>query len=115
MKYRVTAALFLLTTLIWAVPNDNDFNINVHVSATQMVRYDNSAYYQKLTVIIEGKKCKLQSIDKPNALLTLGDYKAKLVKDQHWAGEYDSWRIYELLLPDKKTRKFLLVGQFEQP
>jgi DNA topoisomerase VI subunit A len=44
--------------------------------------------------------------------LTLGDYKARLVKDEHW-GTYDSLQVYELLFPDRKTRKFMLVGQME--
>lgn len=116
MERRVTAALLLLVTFAWAAPNTHDFNIDVHVTATQMVHYGASrAYHQKLSVIIDGKKCELESLDMPNALLALGDYKGRLAKNQHWAGEYDSWRVYELLLPDKKTRHFVLVGQFEQP
>jgi hypothetical protein len=43
----------------------------------------------------------------------LGDYKARPVKDQHWAGSYDSYRIYEFLFPDDKKRQFLVVGQSE--
>ena len=43
----------------------------------------------------------------------LGDYKAKLVKDQHWAGTYDSWRIYEFWFPDKGKRQFVVVAQSE--
>ena len=113
MRYYTAAILFLCTAFVWAAPNAVDFNINVHLSATRMVRERNSlAHYQKLSVIIEGKKCELESIDKPNALLMLDDYKARVAKTQHWGGhEYDSWRVYELLLPDNKTRQFLLVGQ----
>jgi hypothetical protein len=44
--------------------------------------------------------------------LALGDYKAKLVKDEHESA-YDSYQVYEFLLPDKKTRKFVVVGQSE--
>ena len=50
----------------------------------------------------------------PNALLSLGDYKAKQVKNDHWRGAaYDSYEVYEVLLPDKNTRRFIVVGQSE--
>ena len=45
-------------------------------------------------------------------LLVLGDYKAKLVKDEHRT-TYDSYQVYEFLFPDGKTRKFQVVGQIE--
>jgi len=38
-----------------------------------------------------------------------GDYKARLVKDEHKTA-YDSYQIYEFLFPDKKTRQYHLVG-----
>ena len=41
-----------------------------------------------------------------------GDYKAKLVKDEHLTA-YESTQIYEFLFPDKKTRKFIVVGETE--
>jgi hypothetical protein len=51
-----------------------------------MTRHGDSAFYQSLGVIIDGKRYELESLGAPNALLMLGDYKARLVKDQHWAG-----------------------------
>jgi len=45
-------------------------------------------------------------------LLALGDYKAKLVKDDHKT-PYESIRMYEFQFPDKKTRKFAVAGQTE--
>jgi hypothetical protein len=45
-------------------------------------------------------------------LLALGDYKAKLVKDEHKT-TYGSNQVYEFLFPDKKTRQFTVVGQTE--
>ncbi len=47
-----------------------------------------------------------------NVLLSLGDYKAKIVRDDHKV-TYDSYKIYEFLFPDQKTRKFIVVGQTE--
>lgn len=114
MKYHAIAVLLFVSALAPAA-SEVDFSITVHVSATRMVREGgHSAYQQRLNVVIEGKKCELESLDMPNALLELGDYKARLAKVEHWGGhEYDSWKVYELLLPDRKTRKFLLVGLSE--
>ena len=45
-------------------------------------------------------------------MLEIGDYKAKLIRDEHHT-KYDSLQVYEFLFPDKKTRKFEVVGQTE--
>jgi hypothetical protein len=66
---------------------------------------------QLLDVIIDGKKYEL-STPENSFLLGLGDYKARLVKDDHRAA-YESFQIYELVMPDKKTRKYTVVGQAE--
>jgi len=114
VKYRLTVLIFVCSVFAYAAPNTADYNVNIHVSATRMVRYgDEIARHQNLTVTIDGKKFELESSDLTNSLLMLGDYKAKIVKDRHGAGEYDSWRVYELLLPDHKTRQFIVVGQSE--
>ena len=111
MKHLTVIFLLLCSASCWAAPA-SDYNLNLHVSATRMVREPGSlVHYQSLMVTIEGKKYELESLDRPNALLMLGDYKARLVKDQHWAGPYDSYRVYELLLPDNKKRQFVVVGE----
>lgn len=38
-----------------------------------------------------------------------GDYKARVVQDVHKT-PYESSQAYEFLLPDKKTRKFVVVA-----
>jgi hypothetical protein len=45
------------------------------------------------------------------AVIALGDYKARLVTDEHNA--YEFTQVYEFLLPDGKTRKFGVVGTSE--
>jgi hypothetical protein len=112
---RLTLVCFLLCcVLCWSVPADSDHGINIHVSGTRMMRDTrSSSYYESLIVTIDGKKCELESLHSPNALLQLGDYKARLVMDKHWSGPYESYRVYELLLPDNKKRQFLLVAQGE--
>jgi hypothetical protein len=47
-----------------------------------------------------------------HALLALVDYKAKLVEDKH-TSTYESSQTYELLFPDKTTKKFIVTGQCE--
>jgi|SRR5215469_14799823 len=114
VKCYLIVFLFLCSVFTYAIPNTTDYNVTVHVSTTRMVRYGNTAgRFQNLTVIIDGKKYELESLGMPNSLLMLGDYKARIVKDRHGAGEYESWRVYEFLLPDHKTRQFVLVGQSE--
>jgi hypothetical protein len=111
----LTFLFFLLcSAFCWAASASSDYSVDVHVSATRLVRDTRSVgRYQALTVTIEGKKYELESLDYPNALLMLGDYKARLAKDQHWTGPYDSYRVYEFLFPDNKKRQFLVVGQSE--
>jgi len=48
--------------------------------------------YQVLNVVINGKKYELMSSSVKNVLLALGDYKAKLVQDEHKTA-YDSLRL----------------------
>jgi hypothetical protein len=112
MKHTLAVLLFC-SVLAWSLPNP-EYNLDVHVSASRMVLEGHSiGHHQNLSVLIDGKKYELESIDATNTLLMLGDYKARLVKDHHGSGDYDVWRIYELQLPDKKTRQFLVVGQSE--
>jgi hypothetical protein len=64
-----------------------------------------------LSVVINGKKYELQGVG-TEAVLAPGDYKAKLVKDEHKTA-YDSYQLYEFLFPDMKTRLYHLVGVTE--
>ena len=73
---------------------------------------------QKLTVVTDGKKYELAAPtctnleDKVELLSVLGDYKAKLVRNEHKT-TYESTQVYEFLFPNKKTRKLKLGGQIE--
>jgi hypothetical protein len=49
-----------------------------------------------LKVVINGKKYELKSGSVKNVVLALGDYKAKLVQDEHKTA-YDSLQVYEFL------------------
>jgi hypothetical protein len=102
------AALFVLlfATLAPAAPAPDEYSINVHVTSSYLLNG-----LQGMDVVINAKKYQLNGIFK-NGFLALGDYKAKLVKDEHktaysWAQEY------EFLFPDNKTAKFEVVGMSE--
>jgi hypothetical protein len=114
-KITIAFLPLLLSALALAAPAPNPaaYTVNVHVSASRMVVNGRSvAYAQELDVVIDGKKYELESSAFPNALLALGDYKARLVKNERW-GTYDSFQVYEFLLPGQQTRKFMVVGQTE--
>ncbi len=112
-KIFLATLLFSFIAFAWAGSNPNpaEYTVNIHVNASRMVP-EGGARFQKLSVLIDGKKYELESDGVPNMLLALGDYKAKLVKDEHKV-TYDSYQIYEFLFPDEKTRKFIVVGQME--
>jgi hypothetical protein len=109
LKPTTLAILVLLSAfaLAGANPNPADYTINVHVSKSRTV-----GAQQRLNVVISGKKFRLEGTGPAYMLLALGDYKAKLAKDEH-KGTGDSLQIYEFLLPGQKTRRFWVVGQTE--
>jgi hypothetical protein len=117
MKRIAIAVLLLFSALAWAASElkPADFTINVHVSSSALdIGYVGSTMIsvQKLHVLIEGKKYELRSIGPGNAVLALGDYKAKLVRDEHKT-TYDSIQVYEFLFTDNKTRTFEVIGVTE--
>jgi hypothetical protein len=110
-KLRLTILLLLATFALAADPNPADYAITVHVSASRIALAGNEIPFQELIVTIDGKKYELRCRN-VNALLPVGDYKATLVRDEHKT-VYDSSQSYEFLFPDKKTRKYDVVGQTE--
>ena len=107
-----TAALFVLllaATLAPAAPAPDEYSINVHVTSSYIL----GGTGQGLDVVIHAKKYQLGGDTfKGGAILALGDYKAKLVKDEHPTA-YETLQEYEFLFPDSKTKKFIVVGQSE--
>src|ERR1700722_18666708 len=103
-------SVLLFSAVAWAAdPNPAEYTINVHVSSSRMVMNASPAFSQALGVVSEGDDLLATN---PNPLLALGDYKEKLVKDGHRTA-YDSFQVYEFLFPDKKIRKFTVVGVTE--
>ena len=112
--------LFLLFYAAFSVAQQtDDYRVSVHVSASRWAMEPSlmsSHPVQRLDVVINGKKYELAApatlranFEAGVTLLMPGDYKARLVRDLHKT-TYESSQEYEFLLPDKKTRKFTVVG-----
>lgn len=122
MRKAVLVVLLLLGTLASAAPNPDEYSVNVHVTSSYWVMAPSTVGpqpVQRLAVIIDGKKYELEApatiranLNAGVTLLALGDYKARLVQDVHKT-TYESSQAYEFLFPDKKTRRFFVVGQTE--
>jgi hypothetical protein len=111
MKKISLVVLLLCSAFAWAggkqPPNPSDYTVNVHVSYSGLP-FETSSF-QKLNVIIDGKKYELRSNNSVTWMLAPGNYKAKLVQDNHKT-PYQMEQIYEFLFPDNKTAKFRVVG-----
>lgn len=116
MKKVALFALLLVPTFFWAAPIPDEYPINVHVTSSYLVteinQFRDPVPIQKLNVVIDGKKYELKGDTKKLGLLAPGDYKAKLVEDEHKT-TYASNQAYEFSFPDQKTRKFFVTGQIE--
>jgi hypothetical protein len=113
---KIALFVLLLSALCWAQSNTEAYPINVHVTSSQWVVVPTTLgpqAAQNLNVVIDGKKYELEAAVKGRvALLSLGDYKAKLIEDIR-KNPYESTQTYELQFSDKKTRKFEVIGQSE--
>ena len=122
---KIALCILLLTafSFSWAGPSTDEYSINVHVSSSRWgmepFTHEGSQPVQRLSVIIDGKKYELEApatlranLQASVTLLGLGDYKARLVQDVHKTA-YESSQAYEFQFSDKKTRKFMVVGQSE--
>jgi hypothetical protein len=109
MKKMALVVLLVCSALASAgtEPNPAAYTINVHVTSARV----NGRGLIRLKVILDGKKYELEGLDAESSLLMPGDYKARdlppKVNDVH---PYDVYGTYEFLFPDKKTRRYGLVG-----
>jgi hypothetical protein len=111
---KIIALLLLFAATAWAAdPKPAEYTITVHVSSSRLIVEPQAiGRAQLLNVTIDGKKYELESGFGFSSLLALGDYKAKVVKEEH-PSAYDTLQVYEFLFPDSKTRKFQIVGASE--
>ena len=104
MKKIAISILLLCSTLAIAATNPADYTVNVHVVSSKM-RFIPTAI-QRITVVINGKNYELQAVSQ--GVLALGDYKAKLNETRK--NSYDIYQTYQFLMPDGKTRDFVLTA-----
>ena len=117
---KITFFVLLLSTFCLAAPNAADYPVILHVTSSSwgILPGTNGSPILKLNAVVDGKKLELAvgtssiALHEGVTLLELGDYKAKLVMDEHKTS-YHSSRAYELLFPDNKTEKFYVIGQSE--
>jgi hypothetical protein len=109
---KIILALTLLFCLpLFAASPSADYNINIHVSESRIGT--GRANVQELSVLVDGAKYEMESLTNlPKGIVALGDYKAKLVKDQQ-KPTHEFNRTYELMFPDGSTREFMVTGQIE--
>lgn len=119
MKF-LFAILLFTPALAWAgSPNTAEYTIDVHMQSSRLIlRCEPMGFspycqhMQYIVAIIDGKKVELDSTLRTSALLKIGYYKARIVKDDP-PGAYEYQREYEFLFPDGKTRQYLVVGEGE--
>lgn len=117
MKKALFVLLLLVPTVTMAakpIPNPSDYTITVHVLSSHMT--DEVAPTgpplgsQHLVAVIGSKTFDLLSVHTDFDLLRVGDYKAKIVRDEK-PNAYEYYRIYEFLFPDGKTHQYHVVGE----
>jgi hypothetical protein len=120
MKIGILAALFLGPVAAWAGASSSaDYTVAVHVQSSSLFPACTPSavgtYCQHvlhLTTLIDGKKIELEYVHQGSDLLRVGDYKAKITKDDQ-TGTYEYRREYEFLFPDGSKGKFLVIGESE--
>ncbi|UWZ86309.1 hypothetical protein [Occallatibacter riparius] len=116
-------ALVLLLSSAWAWGQKTRYGqanyvpITVQVQSSRLVNRCDSegrvtacGFAQQITAVIDGKKLILEENGFRKALLSAGEYHARMA-DVQTAGKYESERTIELQLPDGKTRWYLVVGE----
>jgi len=125
MNKLVLVLLILTAAAGWAEkpkPNPSDFTIDIHVQASRMKAECGDVtggsnlcfWYQYLSVTVDGKRLELRGnlMTKAEYVLKLGDYKAKVSKEDV-TKSYGYQRTYQLLFPDGAVAEYLVVGESE--
>ncbi|MGD0478791.1 MAG: hypothetical protein ABSA42_01395 [Terracidiphilus sp.] len=121
MKKALLAIFLVLPAMALAEKqpaNGADYTVAVHVQSSRLVEFCSDVsngsslcnWEQVLSVVIDGNKYELESAKAAANLLRLGDYKAKITKDES-AHAYEYNRTYEFLFPDGQTRQYIVVGE----
>ena len=132
MKNFISVALLTLLLLsahaVWGADkkiDPNQFPLAVHISASayppQSPAWGSpiAGWYEIVTATINGKHYQLQgptsspkAADCCNGLIDPGDYRGRLMKDEH-VTSYESLQKFEILFPDGTMRRFDVISQSE--
>lgn len=101
-------------------PNPADYTINVHISASHLDTECANGLCRNLVyadTLLNGKKLQLSGnaviVKKTLMLIAPGDYRAKLIKDNHNSNSSLFNQEYELLLPDNIVWQCFTTGVSE--
>ena len=87
------------------------YPVTVHVSSSEQ-QGSGMQQHQVLRVVIDGKKYQLVALNSMPWALPVGDYRARITKDEPIkGGQYE--RRYELIFPDGTTAQYEVGGESE--
>jgi hypothetical protein len=117
MKKLALALVLLQTSFLLAAadkPNPTDFPMTIHILSSEChTGYGNGLTYtyQVVHVVIDGQPLELTA--NAGGVLALGDYPARVSPSIHspksWSA-YDIVKGYDFLMPDSKTRTFVITA-----
>jgi hypothetical protein len=124
MKRRTLVLGILLATsgMAYAAKKDNpvDYNIALHVSKSEVVYSCNRSFLgspggcgMRLWILANLNDEILELRGNTDALIRIGDYKAKQVVTDH-VPDYGDNRRYQILFPDGEKLMFEVVGEQEK-
>jgi hypothetical protein len=116
MKDTFFVILLSVSALAWAAkpaPDPAQYPVTVHVQSSRLINMisgKDAPLFQRLKVLIDGKKYELEAGGA--LLLRVGDYKARVEKDNTQRA-YEYQRAYEFLFADGSTRRYWVVCEEE--
>ena len=114
MKAKLLAVGILVPAIAVRAQSAPDYPITIHAQSAEIFRLcgAESCWELRLHVTIDGKKYSLQEEHGRKDLLRVGDYHAKIAKDET-KHAYEYSREYEILMPDGDKRKYLVISESE--
>jgi len=111
IRLALLLVLFSASTSARSLDTSYPLTVTVVSSHVNILCSPGCVYYLGIHALVNGRHLEMQS-EKPTwlRLLVLGDYKAKLVSDEH-KKPYFFQQAYEFQYPDGATEKFSVIGE----